>query len=75
MNCNKVLKWDDYQRLVIHSQVEVRFLLLFLFSMLSGDRYIPRGSKENVLSITTTCNIFAARCITLLVTISFWIMS
>ena len=51
------------------------FLLLcldmYLFSVVSGYRYLPRGSKENVLSITITRNVTMSRKAVLVVTILF----
>ena len=48
--------------------MKMKFLLLslisYLLSVVSGNRYLPRCSRENVLSITTitiTGNISAAR--------------
>ena len=40
--------------------VKMNFLLLpldrYLFSVVSGNRYLSRGSKENMLSITNNSN-------------------
>ena len=43
---------------------KIEFLLLlyrYLFSVVSGDRYLPRGSKENVLSVTISRNVTVSR--------------
>ena len=37
------------------------FTTVYLFSVLSGNRYLPRCSKENVLSITITGNVTMSR--------------
>ena len=41
------------------------FLLLhldrYLFSVANGNRYLPRGSEENVLSITIARNVSVSR--------------
>ena len=45
--------------------VKIKFLIScldrYLFSVVSGNRYLPRSSKENVLSTTTTGNITMSR--------------
>ena len=44
-----------------------------MFSVVSGNRYLPRGSKENILSITITGNVTTcmSRKVVLVVTILF----
>ena len=53
--------------------VEKNFPLLsvgwYLFRMMSGNRYLPRGSNENALYITNTGNVFVARWVIPLVNI------
>ena len=45
--------------------VEIKFLLLcldrYVFSVVSGNRYLSRGNNENVLSITITGNVTISR--------------
>ena len=45
--------------------VKKNFLLLsvgwYLFRVVSANRYLPQGSSENTLCITTTGNVFVAR--------------
>ena len=45
--------------------VKMNFLLLcrdrYLFRVVSGNRYLPRGSNENVLSTTITGNVTMSR--------------
>ena len=54
---------DLYQTIDMFSDeiVKIKFLLLFLVRYLlcvaHGNRYLPRGSKEDVLSITIAVNV------------------
>ena len=45
--------------------VKIKFLQLFLdgylFTVVIGNRYLPRGGKENVLYITITGNVTMSR--------------
>ena len=41
----------------------------YVFRVASGNRYLPRGSNENALYITTTGNVSVSRWMILLVTI------
>ena len=45
--------------------VKMKFVLLcldrYLFSVVSGNGYLPRGSKENMLSTTITGNVTMSR--------------
>ena len=45
--------------------VKMEFFLLYLdrylFSVVSGSRYLPKGSKESVLSITIAGNVTVSR--------------
>ena len=43
----------------------------YLFRVVSGNRYLPRGSNDNALYITTTGNISISRWLIPLVTIPF----
>ena len=43
----------------------------YLFSVVNGNRYLPRGSKENVLSITITENVTMPRYVVLVVFLDF----
>ena len=36
-------------------------LYMYLFNMMSDNRYLPRGSNEKALCITTNGNVFIAR--------------
>ena len=53
--------------------VNKKFLRLslgwYLFRVMSGNRYLPRGSNENTLYSTSTGNVFFARCLINLVTL------
>ena len=51
--------------------VKMEFLDRYLFSVVIENRYLPRGSKENVLSITITQNVTMSRKVLLVVTILF----
>ena len=42
----------------------------YLFRMMSGNRYLPRGSNEKTLYITNTGNVFVAKWVIPLVNIS-----
>ena len=62
-----VTRNTSYMLIVILSDevVKMKFLLLWLdrclFSVVSGNRYLLRGSKENVLSTSITGNITLSR--------------
>ena len=43
----------------------------YLFRVVSGNRYLPRDSDENVLCITSTSYVFVSRLVISLVTIPF----
>ena len=47
----------------------------YLFRVVSGDRYLPRGSNDNALYITSTGNVFVARWVIPLWWYYFWILS
>ena len=67
MNRDKTQNWNGYQQystiIVMLSDeiLKMNFLLIFLdrylFSVANGNRYLPRVSKENILSATITGNI------------------
>ena len=68
MNCDKAQNWNAPCPVIDIFSDEVakmNFLLLCLdryaFSVVIGYRYLPRGSKENVLSITITGNVTMSR--------------
>ena len=42
---------------------------MYLFRLVSGNRYLPRSNNENALYITSTGNVFVARWVIPLVTI------
>ena len=48
--------------------VPLLFAVWYLFRVVSGNRYLPRGSNENTLCITSTGNVFVARWVMPLVT-------
>ena len=54
----------------------MKFLLLcldkYLFSVVSGNRYLPRGSKENIHSTIITGTVTMSRWVVLVVTILFF---
>ena len=41
----------------------------YLFTVVSSNRYLPRGTNENILCITNTCNVFVIRWVIPLVTV------
>ena len=55
--------------------LQIKFLLLcldrYLFSAVIGNRYLPRGSKENVFSIAIIGSVTMSRQVILVVTILF----
>ena len=54
--------------------VKISFLLCldrYLSSAVCGNRYLPRGSKENVLSIPITGNVTMSRLVVPVVTVLF----
>ena len=68
MNYDKVQGWNGYQEyphlvivIFLEKVVKIKFLLIcldrYLFSVVSSKRYLPKGSKENALSITITKNV------------------
>ena len=69
MNRDKVQKkfgTRHYPIVIFSDEVaKIKFLLLpldrYLFTVVSGDRYPPRGSKENVLSVTIIENMTVSR--------------
>ena len=56
--------------------MKMNFLLLcldrYLFILVTGNRYLCRGSVENVLSITITGNVTMSRWVVLVVTVLFF---
>ena len=68
MNLDKAQIWNGYQEYLMTGNgifsdeiVKIKFLLVcldrYLFSMVTGNRYLPIGSKENVLSNTIIANV------------------
>ena len=46
---------------VVKMKCLVIYLDRYLFSVVNGNKYLPRGSKENILSITIAGNVTMAR--------------
>ena len=46
---------------VVKRKFPLSHLARYLFSGVNGNRYLPRSSNRNVLSINTTGNIFVTR--------------
>ena len=70
MNRDKAQNWNGYQECLVivifsDARVKMKCLLLcldrYLFSVVSGNRHLPRGSKENVLSTAITKNVTMSR--------------
>ena len=61
---------------IFRDEVKMKFLLIcldrYLFSLVRGNRYLCRGSVENVLSITITGNVTMFRWVVLVVTVVFF---
>ena len=56
---------------VVVKKISLLFLDWYFFSLVTGNRYLRRGSNGNVLCITTTFNVFVGRWVMPLVTIPF----
>ena len=48
---------DTFFDIVVKSNLPILSVGWYLFRVVSGNRYLPRGSNENALCITTTCNV------------------
>ena len=79
MNHESAQNWNGYQEYPVshnlrcNSQNEIFLLCLnrYLFSVVNGNRNLPRCSKENVLSITITENVTMSRYVVLVVFLDF----
>ena len=60
---------DTFLDEVVKKNFPLLFVGWYLFRVVSGNRYLPSGSNENALYITSTGNIFVASEVILLVTI------
>ena len=73
----KVTRNTPYLIIVIFSDEVVKVICLllcldrYLFIVVSGNRYLPRGSKENALSNTITGNVTISIEVVLVVAIPF----
>ena len=54
---------------VVKSNFPLLSVIWYLFRVVRGNRYLPRGSKESALCITSTANVSVARWVIPLVTI------
>ena len=63
---------DTFLDIVVKSNFPLLFVGWYLFRVVSGNRHLPRGSNENTICITSTCNVSVARWVTLLVAILLW---
>ena len=60
---------DTFLDIVLKSNFPLLSVGWYLFRVVSGNRYLPRGSNENTLCITSTGNVSVARWVIPLVTI------
>ena len=60
---------DTFLDVVVKKKFPLLSVGWYLFRVVSGDRYLPRGSNENALCITSTGNIFVSSWVIPLVTI------
>ena len=60
---------DTFLDLVVKSNFPLLSVGWYLFRVVTGNRYLPRGSNENTLCITSTGNVSVARWVIPLVTI------
>ena len=63
------LTTDTFLDVVVKSNFPLLSVGWYLFRVVSGNRYLLRGSNENTLFITSTCNVSVSRWVTTLVTI------
>ena len=63
------LTTDTFLDIVVKSNFPLLFVGRYLLRVVSGNRYLPRGSNENTLCITNTGNVSGARWVIPLVTI------
>ena len=66
---NLHLTKDTFLDVVLKTDFPLLSVAWYLFRMVSGNRYLPRGSNEYVLYITSTGNVSVARWVIPLVTI------
>ena len=52
---------DTFLDVVVKRNFALLSVGWYLFRMVAGNRYLPRGSNGNTLSITKTSNVFVAR--------------
>ena len=52
---------DTFLDIVVKSNFPLLFVGWYLFRVVSGNRYLPRGSNENTLCITSNGNVSVAR--------------
>ena len=60
---------DTFLDVVVKSNFPLLSVGWYLFRVVSGNRYLPRGSNENTLCINSTDNVSVARWVIPLVTI------
>ena len=66
---NLHLTIDTFLDVVLKNEFPLLSVSWYLFRVLSGNRYLPRGSNENALYINSTSNVYVARQVIPLVTI------
>ena len=59
---------DTFLDIVVNSNFPLLSVGWYLFRVVRGNRYLPRGSNENKLCITSTGNVYVARWVIPLVT-------
>ena len=52
---------DTFLDVVVKKNFTLLSIGWYLFRVVSGNRYLPRGSNENALYITSTGKVFVAR--------------
>ena len=62
---------DTFLEVVVKMEIPLLSLVCYMVNMVSDTRYLPRGSNENTLCITTTGYVFVNRWAIPLVTIPF----
>ena len=60
---------DTFLDIVVKSNLPLLSVGCYLFRVVSSNRYIPKGSNENTLCITSTDNVSVARWVIPVVTI------
>ena len=64
------LTMDTFVGVVVKNDFPLLFVGWYLLRVVTGNRYLPRGSNKNALYITSTGNVSVARWVIPLVTIS-----